>query len=83
VLFAGLVVIATCCTQSRTVRRLAVLLAVIAAPLVGFARVYRGLHHPSDVIVGMLFGIGCLIAAAIAVRAASVAYERQHAASRT
>lgn len=79
VLFAGLVVIATCCTQSRALRRLAVLVAVIAAPLVGFARVYRGMHHPTDVIVAMLFGIGCLVTAAIAVRAASVAYDRRHA----
>lgn len=79
VLFAGLVVIATCCSPSRALRRLAVLVAAIAAPLVGFARVYRGLHHPTDVVVAMMFGLGCLVVAAVAVRAASVAVDRRHA----
>ena len=78
VLFAGLAVIATCCSGSRALRRLVVLVATVAAPLVGFARVYRGLHYPTDVVVAMLFGLGCLVTAALAVRAASVAIDRRH-----
>jgi membrane-associated phospholipid phosphatase len=33
--------------------------------------VYRGLHHPTDVFVGLLFGLACLLISAVAVRAAS------------
>lgn len=75
VLFAGLAVIVTCCTRSRALRRLAFLLAALIAFLVGFARVYRGMHHPTDVLFGMLYGIGCLVVSALAVRAASTAVE--------
>ena len=39
---------------------------------VGFARVYRGMHHVSDVVAGTLLGIGCLCVAAVAARASSL-----------
>jgi undecaprenyl-diphosphatase len=33
-------------------------LAVLAA-LIGFSRIYNGLHFPSDVLAGMMLGFGC------------------------
>ncbi|MCU1467533.1 MAG: phosphoesterase PA-phosphatase related [Actinomycetia bacterium] len=69
VLFVGVALIVGCCTSRRFLRVAAGVLAALISALVGFARVYRGLHHPTDVFVGVLFGLGCLAIAAIAVRA--------------
>ncbi len=71
VLFVGIAIIVTCCTAKRVARAASITLAAVLAVLVGFARVYRGLHHPTDVIVGLLFGAACLLVAARAVRAVS------------
>lgn len=70
VLFVGIAVIVTCCTRHMLARVASGFLAGAVAVMVGFARVYRGLHHPTDVFVGLLFGLACLACAALAVRAA-------------
>jgi undecaprenyl-diphosphatase len=48
-------------------RALAWLVAVLMPIAVGFARVYRGFHHPSDVLFGALLGCAALIIAVVAV----------------
>jgi undecaprenyl-diphosphatase len=75
VLFAGLALIVMCCTHNRALRAVSVVGAIAIAVTVGFGRVYRGLHHPTDVFAGALLGIGCLTVAALAVRAASARAE--------
>jgi len=69
VLFVGIAVIVACCTSNRLARVASSVLAAIVVCAVGFARVYRGLHHPTDVFVGALFGLACLAVAARAIRA--------------
>jgi membrane-associated phospholipid phosphatase len=69
VLFVGLAIIVSCCTTRTVVRAATGVLAVVVTAAVGFARVYRGLHHPTDVFVGALFGLACLAVAALTVRA--------------
>ena len=32
---------------------------IIVAALIGFSRIYNGLHFPSDVIMGMMLGVTC------------------------
>jgi membrane-associated phospholipid phosphatase len=68
VLLVGSAIIVSCCTSKWALRALSALAAVAVAGIVGFARVYRGLHHPTDVFVGALFGLACLGVAALAVR---------------
>jgi membrane-associated phospholipid phosphatase len=68
VLFVGVALIVTCCTNRRFLRVASRVVAALISALVGFARVYRGLHHPTDVFVGALFGLACLFVAAMAVR---------------
>lgn len=42
-------------------------LLLLVPMAVAFARLYRGMHHPSDVVAGFLLGACCLVIAARAV----------------
>lgn len=56
-------------TRSTVLRWLAWGLAVFVGPVVAFSRVYRGMHHPTDVMVGLVIGVSCVAIAFLAVRA--------------
>lgn len=56
-------------SRSTVARWLAWALAVLVGPVVAFARVYRGMHHPTDVLVGLVIGVACVAIAFLAVRA--------------
>jgi membrane-associated phospholipid phosphatase len=57
--------------------RLIVWLVAIAIPLlVALARMYRGMHHPTDVTAGLLVGVGSLVVALTAARVAGAAARR-------
>jgi undecaprenyl-diphosphatase len=71
VLFVGIAIIVTCCTRQTVLRVASYGLAGLVVVAVGFGRVYRGLHHPTDVLVAFAFGLCCLIVAGLAVRAHS------------
>jgi len=57
---------------SRTRRmgwRILVAIAAIVVPVaVGLGRMYRGMHHPTDVLAGALLGIAALTVAVLVVR---------------
>ena len=45
------------------VRRVVIVLCIVAPLLVSYARLYRGAHHVSDIVVGMLNGVLCALLA--------------------
>ena len=69
VLYGGLALGLSCCTRNRLIRALVWIGAGVVVIGVGVARVYRGMHHPTDVMVGVAFGVACLWFAWHAVRA--------------
>jgi undecaprenyl-diphosphatase len=51
----------------QTLMRVLFIAALLAIPVaVGVSRLYRGMHHPTDVIFGFLNGLACLAIAAYA-----------------
>jgi membrane-associated phospholipid phosphatase len=70
VLYVSLAVIVACFTTNRMVRFAAWALVVAAPTIVLASRLYRGMHHPTDVIAGYAMGAGCVVLAVAAVRVA-------------
>ena len=69
VLLVGVTVVVFWCTSRRAWRAACVTTAILLVVLVGFGRVYRGLHHPTDVVVGALLGLACLCISSYATAA--------------
>jgi undecaprenyl-diphosphatase len=74
VLYGGLAVLCSTSIRRRVVRVIAAAALVAVPLLVALARLYRGMHHPSDVIGGLLLGAACLTIAVVAVRRATEAF---------
>ena len=68
VLYGGLALIVWSLTRSSRVHALAATAAVALALAVGGARVYRGLHYPTDAVAGAGLGTACLVVAVLAAR---------------
>jgi undecaprenyl-diphosphatase len=66
-------------TRSAIIQALAWLLALLAPTAVLVSRLYRGMHFPTDVVVGVLGGLACLAVALLAVRAATAVQQRRAA----
>lgn len=65
--------VVTVTTTRPVLRSLVWVVAVVMPVAVGFSRVYRGLHHPVDVLAGGLIGLAVVIVALAAVRAHAAA----------
>ena len=59
VLWGAIAVLFFSASTYRWVRATAYTIVVVLACAVGTARVYRGMHHPSDVVFGGLMGVSC------------------------
>ena len=68
VLYVGLALIVTSLVRSGLVRAIAWLVAIAVPSFVALSRLYRGMHHPTDVIGSVIGAAGCLAFALLATR---------------
>jgi membrane-associated phospholipid phosphatase len=71
VIYGFLAVMASAAVRTAALRILAWTAAVLMPLAVGAARVYRGMHHPLDVVAGLIMGVLVLVVAFAAARAAA------------
>ena len=76
-LYGGLLLLLASRFDNAVVRISAVVLGVAIPLFVSWARMYRGMHHPTDVAAGLLMGLGALVILVFAARAARAAAERR------
>jgi len=76
-LYGGLLLLLASRFDSAVIRVGAVVLGVAIPLFVAWARMYRGMHHFSDVVAGLLMGLGALVILVFAARAARAAAERR------
>jgi len=70
VLYLGLAILVHRRSRGR-VLRVALWVVLITVPvIVALSRLYRGMHHPTDVAAGVLLGVAALAAAGLAVQVA-------------
>jgi undecaprenyl-diphosphatase len=78
-LYVGLAIVVWSLVRSTTIRTLAWILAVALPVFVGLSRLYRGMHHFTDVLASVLLGCGALLFALLATRSAvAVSEVRDH-----
>jgi undecaprenyl-diphosphatase len=68
VLYGAIALAVSATVRALVWRALAWVAAAVMPVVVGFARVYRGFHHPSDVFFGLVLGLAALLVAVLAVR---------------
>jgi undecaprenyl-diphosphatase len=68
-MYGSLAIVVWSLTRRPVVRALFGVLAVAAPLVVALSRMYRGMHYASDVTIGALVGLGCIVVALLAVRA--------------
>lgn len=59
-LYVAIAVVLAWHTRSTWLRRSTIVLLVLIPLSVALARLYRGMHHPSDVVTGLLNGLACV-----------------------
>ena len=71
--YAGLALLITSRFRGRAVAVVCWTVAIVIPPFVAMARMYRGMHHPLDSGAAVFVGIGALLIALFAARAAGAA----------
>jgi membrane-associated phospholipid phosphatase len=79
--YFSIAVVVVVVTPNRIVRGAAWTLVVAAPLIVAVARLYRGMHHPTDVLAGYLMGVACVGIGLLAVRVGVAVCDRRAAAS--
>ena len=76
-LYSGFALLVTSRMSSTPLKVLVWMVALAMPPTVAFSRVYRGMHHPSDTIAGLLMGISALLLAVLLARVTDVVSRRR------
>jgi len=71
--YCGLALLLTSRIASRGARAVVWTLASLIPVFVAFSRMYRGMHHPLDVLGGVLIGVTALSALVLVARASGTA----------
>jgi membrane-associated phospholipid phosphatase len=77
VLYTSLALVLASFVRSAIVRALAWIVAIAIPIFVGLSRLYRGLHHPTDVMGSVVLGAGALTFALLACRTAGAVTDRR------
>jgi len=78
-LYVGLAIVIWSLVRSTAIRVIAWVLAVALPIFVALSRLYRGMHHLTDVAVSVLLGCGALVFALLATRSGvAVSAAREH-----
>jgi undecaprenyl-diphosphatase len=75
-LYAGLAIVMWSLARSATIRTIVWIVAFALPVFVGVSRLYRGMHHLTDVIASVLLGCGAVLFALLTTRAAVASEER-------
>ena len=76
-LYGGLLLLLASRFDNAVVRVVAIVLGVAIPLFVGWSRAYRGMHHFSDVVAGLLMGLAALVIVVFAARAARASTDRR------
>jgi membrane-associated phospholipid phosphatase len=76
-MYGGLLLLLASRFENSVVRIVAIVLGVAIPLFVSWARLYRGMHHFSDVVAGLLMGLGALVILVFAARAARASTDRR------
>ena len=76
-LYVGLALIVWSLTRPGAIRAVVWIVAVALPVFVGLSRLYRGMHHLTDVLASVLLGVGALSFALLATRSAVAVSEER------
>lgn len=79
VLYVSLAIILASFVRSTFVRALVWTLAIVIPIVVGVSRLYRGMHHPTDVMGSVVLGAGSLLFGLLASRTAGAVGDERRA----
>jgi membrane-associated phospholipid phosphatase len=76
-LYSGLALLLTSRFAHGTWRIAVWAIAIAIPPVVALSRIYRGMHHPTDVLAGIPIGIAAIVVVVFACRVAGAAIARR------